>query len=149
MRNLFRRQNVLGGALLVAFGVLGLVLGASLDMGTPLRMGPGFFPRTLSWLLVALGGVIAAQGIVALDAETATRVVWRPLVLITTAVVAFQLLIDRAGLMAATAAVVVLGAVAGRDARPAEVGALAVIMAICTAVLFVHVLNLPLPLWGR
>lgn len=149
MRTVLRRQDVLGGLLLVAFGVLGLVLGASLDMGTPLRMGPGFFPRMLSWLLVALGGVIAAGGVVAADAGTATRIVWRPLVLITVAVVAFQILIDRTGLVAATVAVVVLGAVGGRDARPAEVGALAVIMAICTAVLFVHVLNLPLPLWGR
>ena len=149
MRNVLRRQNVLGGLLLVAFGVLGLLLGASLDLGTARRMGPGFFPRILSWLLVALGGCIAAHGAVAADAEAATRIVWRPLVLITTAVVAFELLIDRAGLIAATVAVVVLGAVGGRDARAAEVGALAAIMAICTAVLFVRVLNLPLPLWGR
>jgi hypothetical protein len=83
------------------------------------------------------------------DAEIATRIVWRPLMLITAAVLAFQLLIDRAGLIAATVAVVVVGAIAGRDARIAEVGALAAIMAVCTAVLFVHVLNLPLPLWGR
>ena len=149
MFNVLRRKDVLGGLLLVAFGVLGLILGASLDMGTPLRMGPGFFPRVLSWLLVVLGGATAAQGAAAADAETATRIVWRPLVLITTAVVAFELLIDRAGLIAATVAVVVLGAIGGRDARAAEVGALAAIMAICTAVLFVRVLNLPLPLWGR
>src|SRR5512139_668362 len=143
MVRVFQRQNVLGGVLLVAFGVLGLVLGASLDMGTARRMGPGFFPRILSWLLIAIGGAVAAQGALGSDGETATRIAWRPLVLVTTAVVAFQVLIDRTGLVAATAAVVVLGAVAGRGARPLEVGALAVIMAICTAVLFVHVLNLP------
>src|SRR5512139_656105 len=129
MVRVFQRQNVLGGVLLVAFGVLGLVLGASLDMGTARRMGPGFFPRVLSWLLIAIGGAIAAQGAVASHGETATRITWRPLVLITIAVMAFQFLIDRAGLIAATAAVVSLGAVAGRDARPTEVGILAVIMA--------------------
>lgn len=144
-----RRQNVLGGLLLVAFGVFGLVLGASLDMGTARRMGPGFFPRVLSWLLIALGGLIGVQGVMASGGETASRVAWRPLMLVTTAVVTFQLLIDWAGLVAATAAVVVLGAIAGRDARPVEVGALAAIMAICVALVFVHVLNLPLPLWGR
>lgn len=149
MRTVFRRQNVLGGLLLVAFGVLGLALGASLDMGTARRMGPGFFPRILSWMLIALGGGIAAHGAMVSDAPTATRVAWRPLVLITAAVVAFQLLIDRTGLIAATAAVVGLGAVAGRDARAAEVAALALIMAVCVALLFVYVLNLPLPLWGR
>lgn len=149
MAHFLQRQNVLGGLLLVAFGVLGLVLGASLDLGSARRMGPGFFPRVLSWLLIAIGGVIAAQGVVASDSETATRITWRPLVLITIAVMAFQFLIDRAGLIAATAAVVGLGAVAGRDARATEVAALAVIMAVCVAVLFVYVLNLPLPLWGR
>jgi hypothetical protein len=149
MRAIFRRQSVLGGLLLVAFGVFGLVLGASLDMGTARRMGPGFFPRVLSWLLIALGGLIGVQGAMASGGETASRVAWRPLILVTTAVVTFQVLIDRAGLVAATAAVVILGAVAGRGARPAEVGALAVILAVCVAVLFVSVLNLPLPLWGR
>ncbi len=149
MARILQRQNVLGGLLLVAFGVLGLILGASLAMGTARRMGPGFFPRILSWSLIAIGGAIAAQGAVASDGETATRVTWRPLVLITIAVVAFQFLIDRVGLIAATVAVVGLGAVAGRDARPTEVGALAAIMAAGVAVLFVYVLNLPLPLWGR
>jgi hypothetical protein len=149
MPRVLQRQNVLGGLLLVIFGVLGLVLGASLDVGTARRMGPGFFPRVLSWLLIALGGGIAAQGAVASDAATATCIGWRPLALITTAVVAFQVLIDRAGLIAATAAVVGLGAVAGRDARATEVAALAVIMAVCVALLFVYALNLPLPLWGR
>ncbi len=149
MGPMLRRKDVLGGLLLVALGAAGLIFGASLDMGTPLRMGPGFFPRVLSWLLVVFGGVIAVQGFMQADAEIATRIVWRPLMLITAAVLAFQLLIDRAGLIAATVAVVVVGAIAGRDARIAEVGALAAIMAVCTAVLFVHVLNLPLPLWGR
>jgi len=149
MLNVLRRQDVLGGLLLVAFGVLGLVLGASLDMGSARRMGPGFFPGILSWLLIAIGGAIAAQGALASNGETVTRITWRPLVLITIAVMAFQFLIDRVGLIAATAAAVGLGAVAGRDARPAEVAALAVMMAVCVAVLFVYVLNLPLPLWGR
>jgi hypothetical protein len=149
MLHILRRQDVLGGLLLVLFGVLGLALGTSLDMGTARRMGAGFFPRVLSWLLIAIGGLIGVQGAMASDGETASRVTWRPLVLVTIAVVAFQLLIDRLGLIVATASVVAVGAFAGRDARPAEVAALAVIMAACVAVLFVHVLNLPLPLWGR
>jgi uncharacterized membrane protein len=149
MLHILRRQDVLGGLLLVVFGILGLALGTSLDMGTARRMGPGFFPRILSWLLIAIGGVIGAQGVMASGGETASRVTWRPLLLITIAVVAFQLLIDRLGLLAATASVVALGAFAGRDARPAEVAMLAVSLAVCVAVLFVYVLNLPLPLWGR
>lgn len=145
---MLRRVDVLGGLLLVAFGVAGLIFGASLDMGTARRMGPGFFPTILSWLLIGLGFLIAAGGLVRAGA-TATGVVWRPLILVTIAVSIFGGLIDRAGLLVATAAVVVLGSFAGRDARPLEVAGLAVAMAICAALLFVYALGQPLPLWGR
>jgi hypothetical protein len=76
-------------------------------------------------------------------------VAWRPLLLISAAIGAFWLAIDRVGLVAATILVILLGGLAGRDARPLEIGALAVFMAAATALLFVYALNLPLPLWGR
>lgn len=148
MSRMFQRQDVLGGLLLIALGVAGLVFGAPLEMGTPRRMGPGFFPTILSWLLIGIGGVVAIGGMGRADAM-ASRIAWRPLTLITVAVAAFGALIDRTGLVLATVAVVALGAFAGRDARPAEVAALAVTLAVCTALLFVYALGQPLPLWGR
>ena len=148
MSRMFQRQDILGGLLLVGLGVAGLVFGAPLAMGTPRRMGPGFFPTILSWLLIGLGGIVAVGGAMRAGAM-ASRIAWRPLILITAAVGAFGALIDRAGLLLATVAVVALSAFAGRDARPAEVAALAVTMAVCTAVLFVYALGQPLPLWGR
>ena len=149
MARVLQRQNVLGGLLLVVFGVLALVLGASLDMGSARRMGPGFFPRILSWLLIVIGGATAAQGTVASDGETATAITWRPVIFITIAVSVFGALIDRVGLIIATAAVVALGSLAGRDRRLLEIAGLAVAMAICAALLFVYALGQPLPLWGR
>jgi hypothetical protein len=145
---MFRRQDVLGGLLLVVFGVLALFFGSTLEMGTARRMGPGFFPRILSCLVILLGVAISAMG-VKTGGEGVTRIAWRPLTLVTAAVIAFWLLIDRAGLVAATAAVVIVGGLAGREAKLLEIGLLAVAMAIGTALLFVHALNLPLPLWGR
>jgi len=144
----FRRQDVLGGLLLVAFGIAGLAFGAPLDMGTARRMGPGFFPTILSWLLIGMGGLIAGGGLVRSGAQ-ATGIAWRPVVLITIAVSVFGALIDRIGLIGATAAVIVLGSFAGRNARPLEVAALAVFMAVSAALLFVYALGQPLPLWGR
>ena len=142
------QPDILGGAVLACFGVLGLVFGASLDVGTTRRMGPGYFPKLLSWLLVVLGGIVAAVGLKA-KAATVSAVVWRPVALITVAVVVFGVLMDRAGLLLATAAVIGLSAFAGRDARPVEVVALAAAMAVLAAVLFVYLLGLPLPLWVR
>jgi len=140
--------DVLGGLLLVAFGVAGLVFGASLDMGTARRMGPGFFPTILSWLLIGLGVLVAAGGL-ARSGATATGIAWRPVILITISVAVFGALIDSVGLLVATAAVVVLASFAGRDARPLEIVGLAVAMAICAGLLFVYALGQPLPLWRR
>ena len=148
MTRIFRRQDVLGGLLLAAFGVLGLILGAGFEMGSARRMGPGFFPRILCWLLILLGAAVAALG-ARNRGDTVQPIGWRPLILVTAAIGAFWLLVDRTGLVAATMAVVAIGGLAGRDAKPLELGALALFMAIAAALLFVYALNLPLPLWGR
>jgi hypothetical protein len=148
MTSLLRQQDVLGGLLLILLGASGLILGASLEIGTARRMGPGYFPMILSWLLIGLGGIVSGMAIRRVG-ETVTRIGWRSLLLVTVAVMAFWMLIDRLGLVAATAAVVVLGGLAGKDARPFELAALALFMAVATALLFVYALNLPLPLWGR
>ncbi len=149
MSNILLRQNVLGGLLLVIFGVLGLVLGASLDIGTPRRMGPGFFPRILSWLLVALGAGIALAGLRDAAAGRVAPASLRPIVLVTLALLAFQLLVDRLGLVVATLAVVALSALGGRDTRFMEVALLAALLAVGTPLLFVQALGVPIPLWGR
>jgi hypothetical protein len=134
--------------LLAICGILGIFFGASLDPGTPRRMGPGFFPRILSWVLILLGAAVAGAGAARAGAP-AGALRWRPVILVTAAVITFGALIDRIGLIPATAATVALGAFAGRDARPREVAALAVAMAVGAAGLFVYALGLPLPLWGR
>jgi len=140
------QADILGGLLLAAFGVFGLVFGASLDIGTTRRMGPGYFPKLLSWMLIALGAIVAASGAKARGA-TVSAIVWRPVALVTVAVIVFGVLMDHAGLLLATAAVIAVSAFAGRDARPVEVVALAVAMAVLAAGLFVYLLGLPLPLW--
>ena len=149
MSNILLRQNVLGGLLLVLFGVIGLALGGALDIGTPRRMGPGFFPRLLSWLLVGIGAGIALAGARGTSAERVSPGAWRPLAMVTIALLCFQLLIDRLGLVVATIAVVGIAALGGRDTRWPEVVALAGLLAAGAALLFVKALDLPIPLWGR
>ena len=110
------QADILGGLLPACFGVLGLIFGPSLDTGTTRRMGPGYFPKLLSWILIALGGIIAAAGAKATArAETVSAIVWRPVALITVAVVVFGVLMDRAGLLLATGALVGTDLTSGRS----------------------------------
>src|SRR3954470_20258785 len=64
VRRLLVLQDVWAGLLLAAFGVAALVFGADLAMGTARRMGPGYMPYGLAWLLILCGAVVALRGVV-------------------------------------------------------------------------------------
>ena len=109
-------RDVLSGAIFLAIGVAGLYIGWDYRMGTPFRMGPGYFPRLLCMALVALGVIIAVLGLIR-GGEAPGRLHWRPLVLITIATMAFALLISTAGLLPAAIAIVLIGALGGPEFR--------------------------------
>ncbi len=57
------RKNVLAGLLFVAVAALGLWLSRDYPIGTALRMGTGYVPRLLCWLLLGLGAIVLVQGL--------------------------------------------------------------------------------------
>ena len=63
-RQMLVLRDIWAGALLAAFGVAALVFGADLAMGTARRMGPGYMPYGLAWLLVLCGAAVALRGVV-------------------------------------------------------------------------------------
>src|SRR5215212_1832281 len=66
-------QDLWAGLLLAAFGIAALVFGADLAMGTARRMGPGYMPYGLAWLLVLCGAAVALRGVVGAGAAAADR----------------------------------------------------------------------------
>lgn len=127
-------QDVLAGLMFAAFGAAGLILGADLRMGTAARMGPGYVPTLLSWILIALGAFIALRGLVR-RYEVIESLHWRPIFFITLAVLAFALLFQSAGLLPALIALVALGALASPESRFSEsIGVTLVLLAICIGV---------------
>jgi putative tricarboxylic transport membrane protein len=138
-------KDLLAGLIFAAFGAAGVLVGAGYRMGSAARMGPGWMPRLLAWSLLALGAVLVVRALAAGD-EPVERGRWRPLLCVTAAIVAFALLIDRAGLLAAGAAAIALGAFGGSEFRWGEAALLAVaLLAACSAI-FVWGLGLPLAL---
>src|SRR5215217_6358007 len=65
---MFMAQHFWAGVLLASFGFAGLIFGSDLPIGTARRMGPGYMPYGLAWLLVLCGAVIALRGVVAAGA---------------------------------------------------------------------------------
>ena len=141
----FLNKDALSGALFIATGLAGLWIGQDYAVGTAFRMGPGYFPRVLCGMLVVIGLVIAVKGVVA-GGGRPDGLHWRPLVMVTIAVLAFAGLITTAGLLPAAAAVVLLGAIGGPEFRWLEGIILAVMLSAGAIALFKFGLNMTMPI---
>ena len=56
--NRFLSKDFLSGVMFIAFGMTALYFGQKLALGTPVRMGPGYVPHMLAFIMLELGGVI-------------------------------------------------------------------------------------------
>ena len=67
------RKNVLAGLLFMAVAALGLWVSRDYPVGTALRMGTGYVPRLLCWVLLALGALRPDPGLRAARAGRTPR----------------------------------------------------------------------------
>lgn len=136
------------GFLYLAIAAGFLWLGRDYRLGTASRMGPGYFPLVLGWILFAFGALSLLRSFWT-NGERVGGIGLRPLVAITLAVVAFAALIPTAGLAFALPALVVISATASRqtvyDLRSAL--ALSALTVFCILV-FVQGLGVPMPILG-
>jgi hypothetical protein len=148
---LLARKDVLAGLMFMAVAVAGLVISHNYPIGTTLRMGTGYVPRLLCWLLLGLGVVITLQGL--RDARTQTIFhggmlpAWRPLIFVTASLVIFALTVERLGLAIAIMLLTGVGAVAARTLKPLETAIAAVVLIVLSWAIFIVGLGLTIPLW--
>jgi hypothetical protein len=115
------------------------------QMGTAVRMGPGYFPAVLGGLLVVLGGIIFFTSF-ATEGPPVPRILFRPLVLVTVATIAYGYLMKPLGLVGATAALVYISALGGHEFKWKEVTILFVALIVMSILVFVKGLTLPFPI---
>ena len=139
-------QDLMSGLMFAGWGILGLWVARDYPMGSALRMGPGYLPRLLCWGLIVLGAIIAIRGAI-VAGEKLERWHWRPLLIVSVAVLSFALLLEPGGLLVATLALVVIGAFGGPEFRLREALLLAAGLAAGAVFIFVYGLKLPMPIW--
>ncbi len=71
---------------------------------------------------------------------------WRPVALLTLAIVLFGFIMVRVGLIPALLAMIFVSALAGREFRFKEVALLAVSLSVLAVAVFLYVLKLPYPI---
>jgi hypothetical protein len=134
------------GVLFIAFGAAAVILGSRYNLGTAARMGPGYFPRILGMLLVALGAIIALRGL-RTDGAAITAWRWRPTLVVLGSVVLFGLIVNRAGLALSTVVLIVLASAASAEFRWKEALLSGALLAGLAVAVFILGLKLQLPIW--
>jgi len=145
-----RSPQDLGAAVVfVVIGLAGAYFGRDLAFGTAGRMGPGYFPIILSWIIVAVGVVLGLRAL-RIEGPRIEPVQLRPIMVIIAAVLMFGFLINAVGLAVAAVLLTILAAYARRDVNLAEAALLGIGLAAFSVVVFVYGLSQPLPAWwGR
>lgn len=146
-----KREDFLAGALCVLLGAgFAIYAWMTLKIGTPSKMGSGFFPVMLGGLLAVLGVAMGLRSFLTRtdedDEESHGPVPWRAIVILTLAPILFATTVRSLGLALATAVCVAFVCFASaRMTIWMAAGVTAGLTILCVAVFSIG-LRLPLPL---
>lgn len=142
-------KDLLAGLAFIGFGLAFAVGAATYEVGTALRMGPGYFPLLLGGLLALLGVLIILKAAVAGEDPAIGPIPWKAAAVIVGAILFFGATIRDLGVVPSTFVTALVAGFAGR--RPGVVApvVIAVGLTLASVVIFVWALQLTLPAFGE
>ena len=148
MRSFVRNpKDFWSGIMFLAISLATVVIAQEYPMGTAGRMGPGFFPSVLGWILAAIS-MVTLIGSCTTKGAPLERFAWKDMFLILGSVVLFGLLVRGAGLACAIPVLSLVSAFGSVKFRWPAALLLALGATIFCVLLFVKALGLPLPVVG-
>jgi hypothetical protein len=151
------QKDFAAGLMFMGVGIAFAIGAMNYTIGDGARMGPGYFPRLLGFMLAGLGAIITYGALVVEteDGEPIGAIAWKPLLLILGANVVFGILlggvpklgIPSFGMIAGIYALVFIASLAGDNFRPLPVFILATVLAVISYLAFIVLLNLQIPTW--
>ena len=138
-------NRVMTGVFLSLVALLGFYLARSLSNFTDVGLGPGFAPHVFAGMQLAIGLALIALGFIkAGDRPESWHL--RPLLIIV-AIVFFGATIETMGMVIALAGLILIACCANKGTKPIEAIGLAAITVLFSAIVFVKLLGLTMPLW--
>ena len=134
----------------MVIGIVFVVGAYNYQMGTAARMGPGYFPRILGFIMAGLGVIIAGIGLKNQAQFAATECIgwtWKPVIILTVAVVLFGFTLPTLGLIIAISLLTFISGIAAHDKNYRELAMITVIMCIFCAGVFIWGLKLQMKLF--
>lgn len=139
--------DMLAGVLLILTAAFFGWQTSGLQIGTSLRMGPGYFPMILSGLLFVIGAVILI-GAFRKTGEPFGRIAWRGILLILPAPIFFGLTVRGLGFVPALFCTALIASQASVKMRPLHALILATLVTIFSTLIFSYALGLPFRRFG-
>ena len=131
----FLSKDFLSGLLFIGFGLAALYFGRHLAMGTAVRMGPGFVPHMLAFIMIGLGLIISVVAAVTNNGEKTEAPKWKPITLVTIGIFVFAALFERTGMFPALVALILIASAGGEEFKLTEVlGNIVVLTILCILV---------------
>ena len=141
-------REIAAGAVCAAFGLYFLTYTLlSLDIGTPMRMGPGYFPLTLGAILIVIGALIALSSIRSIAPAT-TKTPWRAIALLSLTPVLWGITVTPLGFAPATALAALVSAYSSRQMNFRFALAVSTGLTVVCVLIFITGLGLPFQLLG-
>lgn len=115
-------QDFWAGMMFLGLGILAVYLSKDYPLGRAMRMGPGYFPTYLGWLMIIVGSIVGGRSFFRDPTEEEVTTKWAivPLALMPASVAVFAVLIDTVGLVIAVLAMLVLANASIKNFRPIE-----------------------------
>ena len=142
------QRDFWAGLMFIACGAMFAWGATNYSFGSSARPGPGYFPFGLGVLLAVLGAIVLFK---AMRTETPNGDpigpwAWRPVGVITLAVILFALLLPKLGLVIALPVLVVVAALGSDEFHGLTAAISAVILTLFSWLVFVKGLGLTIPM---
>ena len=128
-------KDFLSGVMFIAFGLVALYFGRNLQMGTTVRMGPGYVPHMLAYIMMSLGGILTVVSLVT-QGEPTEAPKWKPITMVTVGIICFALLFESAGLIPALVVLILIASLGGDEFKITEVILNMVVLSILCIIVF-------------
>ena len=129
-------KDFLSGVMFIVFGLAALWFGRNLQMGTTVRMGPGYVPHMLAYIMMGLGGIIVVMALLTSTGERTEAPKWKPITMVTIGIICFALLFESAGLIPALIVLILIASLGGEEFKITEVLFNMVVLSILCVVVF-------------
>lgn len=143
----FDTTNLICGLLFIAIGIFFAYQSLELELGTALRMGPGYFPFILACALVLFGAVILIQS-ARVQGEPIGHIAWRGMLLILPAPIVFGLTVRGLGFVPALFITALVASFASSRMKPLTAVILAAALTVFSVLVFSYGLGLPFRTFG-